>query len=393
MPTKIVASGVILDRQSKVLRRGKDLLNALPQCDEVEIVVSASMVGFIPAQLPPGSQNKILGALAFLVEAGLISTPEDTHALLAEQSVSHVIVAVIQKSWMKRLLEKLSRANIFPSRMFPETLLPELPQNGWAMVCRDHDSFIRTSIVHGIPIDVDPHHHSPPFLLTLALQQCEPENRPSSISMYGERITHANDWEAHLNLSLVRPVQQEWFLSPIKPSFNLLQGEFQPSGGISRRLTPFKPLLITLGALFTLQLSMTLLDYALKISENRKLDQAILNQFKAAFPNANSVVNAPLQMQRNLDELRHHTGQSGNTDFISLLSDVTNSIGAVSVERLSGMEYQNNKLILSLLSPDMEQAEAMRKHLIDSGLSATLEVVRKTNMGLDYHLLVSANSI
>ena len=42
----------ILDRNVKVIRRGKDLLDSLPQCDEVEVVIPASMVGFVPAQLP-----------------------------------------------------------------------------------------------------------------------------------------------------------------------------------------------------------------------------------------------------------------------------------------------------------------------------------------------------
>ena len=118
----------ILDRNVKVIRRGKDLLDSLPQCDEVEVVIPASMVGFIPAHLPPGSQNKILGALAYLVEAGLINAPEETHAVLAEQAGAHAVVAVIQKSWLKLLLEKLSRAAIFPVRLYPETVLPTLPQ-------------------------------------------------------------------------------------------------------------------------------------------------------------------------------------------------------------------------------------------------------------------------
>lgn len=383
---------VILDRQFKVLRRGKNLLSALPQCDQVEVVVPASMVGFIPAQLPPGSQSKVLGALAFLVEAGLISTPEDTHAVLAEQSAAHVLVAVIQKSWMKILLEKLSRADIFPVRMFPETLLPELPQKGWAMVCRGHESFIKTSAVQGIPVDVDSNSSTPPLLLALALQQCEPLNQPTSIALYGELVPHSADWQAQLGVFLAPATQQEWFASHSKPLLNLLQGEFQPAGGVTRRLIAFKSVVITLGALIVLQMSLTLFDYVVKANENRKLDQAILSQFKATFPNANTVVDAPLQMQRNLEELKHGAGKSGSSDYIPLLVAVTGSIGAISVERLRGMDYQNNKLLLNLLLPDMEQAEAMQKRLIASGLFATIETPRKTEQGLELLLSVSASA-
>ena len=381
----------ILDRQSKVLTRGKDLISALPQCDEVEVVVPASMVGFIPAQLPPGSQSKILGALAFLVEAGLISTPEDTHAVLAEQSASQIVVAVIQKSWMKRLLEKLSRVDIFPARMFPETLLPELPQNGWAMVCRGHESFIRTSVAQGMPVDVDTNSGSAPLLLVLALQQCEPLKKPAIIAFYGELVSHSENWQAQLGILLILGSKQEWFVSQGKPALNLLQGDFQPSGGVARRLVAFKPVAIGLVALVTLQFSLILLDYAIKASENRKLDQAMLTQFKATFPDSKTVVDAPLQMQRNLEELKHGAGQSGHSDYLPLLSSVTNSIGSISGERLRGIAYQNNQLLLNLSLPDMQQAEAIQKRLSASGLSAAIEAPRKTEQGLELQLTITAS--
>ncbi len=381
----------ILDRQSKVVRRGKDLLTTLPQCDEVEVVAPASMVGFIPAQLPPGSQTKILGALAFLVESGLISAPEDTHAVLAEQSASQVVVAVIQKSWMKILLEKLSRADIFPVRMFPETLLPALPDKGWAMVCKGHESFIRTGVVQGIPVDVDVNNDTPPLLLALALQQSE-LNPPASIAMHGELVPQIEVWQSQLGISLVPATQIEWFVSPSKPALNLLQGEFQPSGGVTRHLLAFKSVAITLGVLIALQISLTLFDYALKANENRKLDQAILLQFKATFPDANTVVDAPLQMLRNLEEMKHGAGQGVSSDYIPMLAAVTNSIGSVSAERLRGMDYQNNKLVLNLLLPNMEQAEAMRKRLNTSGLSAAYEITRTTDQGVELLLSVTAST-
>lgn len=396
----------ILDSQSNVLRRGKDLFNALPQCDEVEVIISALMIGFIPAQLPPGSQSKILGALAFLVEASLISIPEDTHAVLAEQNAAEVVVAVVQKSWIKILLEKLSQVDIYPVRMYPETLLPELPDQSWAMVCRGSDSFIKTSGVQGFAINlnhsdlnnpdvnnsnIDYTSGTPPLLLTLALQQCEPLNRPSSIVIYGENFSQRDVWQAELGIPIALAAKQEWFVSRTKPALNLLQGEFQPAGGVMRRLSAFKPVAITMLVLLALHLGFTGLDYALKANENRKLDQAMLIQFKSTFPKSNTVVDAPLQMQRNLEELKHSAGQGANSDYLPMLAAVTSSIGAVSAERLRGMDYQYSRLVLKLLLPDMEQAEAMQKRLGASGLFATLETPHKTDQGIELSFVLTAN--
>jgi general secretion pathway protein L len=143
--------------------------------------------------------------------------------------------------------------------------------------------------------------------------------------------------------------------------------------------------------LLALQVSFSMLDYAFKTNDNRKLDQAMVTQFKASFPNAN-VVDAPLQMQRNLEELKHGVGQSGNTDFIPLLAAVTTSIGAISTERLKGMDYQSGKLILNLLMPDMEQAQAMRQRLSASGLSATIDNSHQSPQGLELQLVISASA-
>ena len=383
----------ILDNQAKVLRRGNDLIPALPQCDETEIVVPAAMVGFISAQLPPGSHAKILNALPFLVEAGLISAPEETHAVLASQSEAKIVVAVIKKAWMTSVLERLARTEIFPIRMFPETLLPNLPHDGWAMVSRGHESFIRTSNNQGIPLDVDAGVEAPPFVLAMALTQSGETQRPVSIDIYGEFPIHATEWASQLGVLIVRPSQQEWFVSRTKPVVNLLQGEFQPSGAISRNLIAFKPAAITLAVLLLMQICFSMMDYAIKGRQNHNLDQAMVTQFKASFPNATAIVDAPLQMKRNLDDLKHGAGQSSNADFLPLLAAITPNIGAISVERLKGMDYQNGKLVLNLLMPDMEQAQAMRQRLSTAGLSVAIESPHPTAHGLELQLSISAGAI
>jgi general secretion pathway protein L len=383
----------ILDNQAKVLRRGKDYLNALPQCDETEVIVPASMVGFISAQLPPGSRTKILNALPFLVEAGLISAPEDTHAVLASQFESRIVVAVIQKAWMKSALERLTRKEIFPIRMFPETLLPILPNDGWAMVSRGHESFIRMNNSQGIPLNVDAGAEVPPPVLELALMQFDKTRRPVNIDIYGEHPTNAADWAAQLGVLLSRPIEQEWFVSSTKPIVNLLQGEFQPSGAISRNLIAFKPAAITLAVLILMQVSFMIIDYAGKARKNSMLDRAMITQFKASFPNATAIVDAPLQMKRNLDDLKHGAGQISNADFLPLLAAITSNIGPVSAERLKSMVYQNGKLELNLTMPDMEQAQAMRQRLISAGLSATIESTKPSPMGLEMQISISGGAI
>lgn len=381
---------VILDHQGKVLRRGKDLLTAVPQCEETEIVVPASMVGFIAAQLPPTNHSKVLSALPFLVEAGLISAPEETHAVLASQIGTQVTVAVIQKKWIKRLLESLASAEIFPSRMFPETLLPALTADSWGMVCQEGNSFVRVNATQGFTLDVDANNPEAPFVLALALTQAI--QRPANITIYGEYPKHASDWEKQLNVAFIRAPQAEWLIVDSKPTVNLLQAEFAPSGGILRRLAAFKPLALTLASLLALQVSFSVVDYAVNARKNRQLDQEMVAQFKVTFPNATTVVDASLQMQRNLDDLKHGLGQSGNADYLPLLSAVTTSIGGISAEKLKDMSYQNGKLTLNIVMPGITQAQAMQQRLSTSGLIATIENQHATSQGLELQLTITSSA-
>ncbi len=383
----------IFDRKGKVLRRGQDYLTTLPQSDEVEIVVPAAMVGFIRTQLPPGNQNKVLNALPFLVESELISAPEDTHAVLVSHAKAgtQALVAVIQKTWVQHVLASLARAEIFPVRMFPETVLPELPNNGWAMVCRGHESFVRSAANQGFSLDVDASSSSPPFLLSMALQQ-QSAIPIECIDCYGEVPIHVDTWARELGIAISSISSHEWIVNDSKPSVNLLQGEFQPAGGISRKLLPFKSAAIALLCLLVLQFGFSLIDYALKARENRQLELAMINQFKATFPNASTIVDAPLQMQRNLDDLKHGAGQGDSKDYISLLSTITSNIGGFAADRLKAMDYRDGRVVLNLLMSDMAQAQAMLQRLNNAGLVANLESSQQSSQGLEIKLVIGAGA-
>jgi general secretion pathway protein L len=383
----------IFDRKGKVLRRGQDYLTGLPQSDDVEIVVPAAMVGFIRTQLPPGNQNKVLNALPFLVESELISAPEETHAVLVSYSKidAQALVVVIQKAWLQHVLANLARAEIYPVRMFPETVLPELPNNGWALVSRGHESFVRTSSNQGFSLEVDKESASPPFLLSMALQQ-QSMLKIELIHLYGEVPTHVNAWASELGLTVNVINKQEWIVSDNNAHVNLLQGEFQPAGGVSRKLLPFKPVAIALLGLLVMQFAFSVVDYAYKAHENSQLDKTMVNQFKATFPNANTIVDAPLQMQRNLDDLKHGAGQGDSKDYLALLSLVTNNIGGFSADKIQAMDYQNGQLALSLQMSDMTQAQAMLQRLNNAGLLANIESSQQSAQGLQIKLVISAGA-
>ena len=390
--------------QRNALRRGRNTLADLPQCTETEVVISASMLNFIQVTLPVGNRQKVLGALPFLVEDSIISPPEDIHAVIAAQSGNEATVAVIQKECVKRILECLAHAGIQAKRMFPELLLPELQQGSWALVFRGQDGFVRTGLAQGFSLSqADTEDATPPLALRLALslaiaQTSETASasefgRPNELFVYGDLPAQAATWQEQLGIPMVRALQQEWLIENITPAFNLLQGEFQPASGIGRKLVAFRPAAIVALCLLTLHFGFSVLDYGVKSRKNRQIEQDMVSLFKASFPQATVVVDAQLQMQRNLDELKHTAGESGNADFLPLLSAVTAKVGAISNDKLLGISYQGGKLTLHLLMPDMAQAQALRQKLTRSGMSAVIENAHPVGQAQELLLIVGMGAV
>jgi hypothetical protein len=74
-------------------------------------------------------------------------------------------------------------------------------------------------------------------------------------------------------------------------------------------------------------------------AERSTLREQAAGQLRAAFPNTTTILDAPLQMQRALADLRAHSGQSDPGDFTSLVSAAGLIFADAPVNALAGLEY------------------------------------------------------
>ena len=89
--------------------------------------------------------------------------------------------------------------------------------------------------------------------------------------------------------------------------------------------------------------------------------------FRKAFPDAKVIVDAPLQMSRNLAELRHNAGMADQNDFLPLLAQVVPHLG--SEARLRSLDYQQENLKIRLVLPDSAAVESLRARLPQARLT------------------------
>jgi len=70
--------------------------------------------------------------------------------------------------------------------------------------------------------------------------------------------------------------------------------------------------------------------------------------FRATFGDTVTLVNAPLQMQRNLAELRHAAGLPDAGDFLPLLNLAGRSLSALPAGSVASMHYEAGRLDLDI---------------------------------------------
>ena len=396
--------------ENKVMRSGRDALQALPLADEIELAISSEFVSFIRATLPAGSRRHVQESLPYLVEDSLMTSPEQAHVVIAEQlGTSDAMLATVDRQILARILQHFQSANIAPQRVFPITLLPPMPSFGWAVVCEQSadatEFFLRTGHSAGLALESDEPNPqtafppSPPLALQLAVKQARsgPDNAaepPGSLYLYAATNTLPADtvicWQEILGVQCLA-TDRQWRHAP-SPAMNLLQGDFAPASTGWAWLKQCRPAGILLVLVLCVQLAGICIDWARGLHQQDQLETEMNTLFLATFPGTAAIVDAPLQMQRKHAELQHEAGNADASDFLPLLAAVSAQMGQVEANTTQRMDYVAGTLTLQLRAVNESAALALAGRLNATGLHAGISDLQSdaTGTGTDFKLSVQA---
>ncbi len=343
-----------------------------PHASKCDVILPASLVLLIRARLPKANRRRQAALLSFIAEEKIISEPEANHIAQGGYfSDGTVALAVIEKAWLIHLLEQLRLRHLLPSRIVPETLLPVLEPQSWALVWNGSGGFLRTGDYSGTVLDGSSD-NSPPAGLKLALRSVD---RPQKIVVHvsNANVPDIDRWSAQLGVDIERGDDWDWKAGRDNNAVNLLQGEFGPKQIDWSWLPKLRPALIMLGLMLGMQFVGILADWALLAHEKSHLGADMVRTFHASFPGASVVVDAPLQMSRKLAELRHAAGQQEAGDFLPLLAGVSAPLAALPHGALKSIDYEPGQLGLSIALTGAESVDSMQKKLAAPHLKIRLE--------------------
>ena len=324
-PLAVEASGVdefnyLLSSDGfSVQAQGRCAPSLLPKADSVVAVVCDADIAWHRITLPKAPAARLRAALTGLLEDAVLEEAESTHFALAPGSIAGqpAWVAAIHRPWLAAVLAGLERREVFVDRVVPLSW-PDDPPCGhfseaigtttkqdliltWAhsdgvVVLRLQGGLARSLLP--LPLPPDARWSSTPEVATAAERWL---GTPVTVASAGERALLATRtlWNLrqfdlarrNRGTRAVRDLLRRWS-SPV--------------------WRPVRYGLVTLVAAQVIGLNLWAWHQSAEVAAKRK---AMVSLVQSSFPQIRAVLDAPLQMQREVDSLRTLAGKPSEVDL------------------------------------------------------------------------------
>jgi len=343
---------------------------------EVWAVVPASALSWHCVTLPSGLQkqkNRLLPALQSLLEEHLLDEPESMHLALQPnwQASSQVWVAVCQKDWLRTHLNQLQNQGHSVHRIVPEwapspaalesglaaqAWISGTPEDAWLWVSEAQGAW-RLPLQAGIQwwaehLNKMQSKDGTGLLAFDGLQiQAEPavaDLAQKSLQTLQSMVSGANA-ESLMSWRIVVSPATERYAQSAATQWDLAQFEFAAHGNARRRQgiqrawqqfardAAWRPVRWSLAILIAVQwlgLNVSAWQLEAKVKTQKSLQKNILTQ---TFPNV-PVVDASLQMAREVERLQRQAGSLSDKDLESMLHHIGKALPEG--QSISGLDFQ-----------------------------------------------------
>lgn len=371
----------------EILDSGASSLAQMPKAKNCLTIIAAEHVLATHIPRPPGKPRQWRNALPFLVEEYLLADPESVHVVPSPSTEKERVgVAVVDKAWLRRLVNACTAAHINLRKIVPESLLPECASDQWVLVWNGQQGFLKTSAWTSFAVDSDDS-GQPPVMLALTLSQAA--TVPKAIQL---RTTDDLSGKFHWDVSvpLLNGEPWDWRNADIPASApNLLWGEFAPPVRFFDWLPKLRPLAMILALTLSIEILGANIYWAKLAVERHSLKSEIEQTFRNAIGNQASLVNPTMQMQRQLSLSRHKAGLPDTADFIPMLDSIAAILGKSGVRTLA-LNYDSGRIDLEISAPEKMAISGIQEQLRAAGFLVTSNNANTAN-NLQIKLALSLN--
>lgn len=381
----------LCDDKGMVVQTGEAAIANLPKGHECVGILAAERVLSLAVTVPSGARRRWQAVLPFVAEEFTVADPEENHVVPGPALADgRRMVAIVDKAWLKRIVDATHSAKLSLRRMLTETLMPASVAHNWTLVWDGSSGFVKTGAASGTVLDAGDD-HTPPMALGLTLQAATQLPQKIEVRFVKDVLLaqrHLPQW-ADINLPLTTAADWDWRSEEIaEDALNLLWGEFAPRAKIQAWWPKLRPVALLLLAVLAVEMVGTNIQWAMLAYQKNELNKAMTKTFRTTFGETVMLVNAPLQMQRKLAELRHTTGLADTTDFLPLLNKVSRPLAEIPAGSLTAMHYEAGRLDLSIRLARKTDFTNLKQNLMNNGVNVRMGDIRDVGNGAEAKLTV-----
>jgi general secretion pathway protein L len=353
---------MLFDARQSLLRAQTTAPEDMPRADDVEIVLPAARVLFARLALPRVGAATLRDLLPFAVEDRLLGDPSHIHAVAGRTDArGETLVAVIDREWLRGMLDIVRSVGLRPARAYCESALATGPGGDWNLVLGEARGLLVDDAGAGVAFDRSSG-AALPLALRIALDEASARaGRPAVIRVHTEGDTAAPDlahWISEAGVAMEPGTRWEALAgaAPAAGAIDLLTQDFAARSQHLERLRVPRAAFLVAAAIVLVQLAFDGAETWRLARERDQLRAQVESTFRSAFPEAKVVVDARLQMERNLESLRRSRGLAAGDDFLARLTRAAHD-GAVPVRSI---DYAHGELKVGRANAGAPVAEARR---------------------------------
>ena len=330
---------------------------------QVTVVVPGTDVILTKVAVPTRNRSRMAAAVPYLLEEQLATDVDVSHFALGERDAEGLVaVAVVSQACMDGWLARLAEAGVQADRLIPETLLLPYTPDVWSLLVERDCVNLRNAPQGGMALDSA----NVAFILRRVVAELEVKpaqlharmaNGAADGAMFPEDLgveVRIEPLELPPLAFLARQAHEDGVI-------DLLQGPYSRREQLGKLWRPWRPAAALLAVWVVLQFGIKIFEHHELQAQDDRLREEISRIYLQTFPEAKRVVDARLQMQQHLTELRGGTGNVGG--FLKILAEVSTpaaDLGGVEIDRLS---YKDGELNIALMISDLQRLEQLKDRL------------------------------
>lgn len=354
----------------QVGRHGRGAPATLPKADQVVAVVADADLSWHRITVPKAPPARLRAALAGVLEEALLDDGDATHLALAPQAKPGETgwIAATQRAWLVAELAALEQAQVFVDRVVPGCWPGEPARAHFFLADAADDQALAMSWSHADGV------------VSLGLggglaRALLPSALPADL-LCSATPPAAGAAEAWLGAPVSLLTEGERLLQAATSPWDLRQFELVRRHRGTRALRDawrevlgpaWRPVRLGLAALVVVQLvGLNLWAWQLRSQLSDKRAEMV-SVLQTSFPQVRAVLDAPLQMQREVQLLRGQAGKPGEADLEPLLLAAAAAwpAGRPPVDNL---RFEPGQLSLAATGWGAEEVERFRSQLRAAGL-------------------------